>query len=162
MIYNQIVSAVFCFQQSLTKNFTEQNTVNIPKQCRECTEKVKSAQIYKHLITCTNQTPTSQSKWIEYYPFLEKADWQSIYTLVSKLTNIPFWLHSNLRSCTGYLTVTTNYSRTSIIWPSIIRISRLTEPKSCLRTGSTYNEQPSVSNITGFYTFSETINSSAL
>ena len=86
MKYNQIVGAVFCFQRSLNKNFTEQNIVNIPKQCRECTEKVKSAQIYKYLITCTNQTPTSQSKWIEYYPFLEKADWQSIYTLVSKLT----------------------------------------------------------------------------
>ena len=83
---NQTVSAVFCFQRSLTKNFTKQNIVNIPKQCRECTENVKSAQIYNYLITCTNQTPTSQSKWIEYYLFLEKADWQSIYTLVSKLT----------------------------------------------------------------------------
>ena len=86
MKYNQIVSAVFCFQRSLTKTFTEQNIVNIPKQCRECTKKVKSAQIYKYLISYTNQAPTSQSKWIEYYPFLEKADWQSIFTLVSKLT----------------------------------------------------------------------------
>ena len=48
--------------------------------------KVKSAQIYKYLISYTNQAPTSESTWIEYYPFLEKADWQSIYTLVSKLT----------------------------------------------------------------------------
>ena len=54
------------------------------------------------------------------------------------------------------------YSRTSIIRPSIIRISGLTEPKSCLPTGSTCNEQSGVSDMTGFYTFSETINSSAL
>ena len=78
MKYNQTASAVYCFQQSLTIKFTEQNIINIPKQCRECTEKVKSAQIYNYLISCTN--------WIEYYPFLEKADLQSFYTLVSKLT----------------------------------------------------------------------------
>ena len=34
-------------------------------------EKVQSAQIYNYLITRTNQTPTSQNKLIEYYPFLE-------------------------------------------------------------------------------------------
>ena len=45
------------------------------------------------------------------------------------------------------------YSRTSIICPSIIRISGLTEPKPCLPK---YKAPSSVSDYTGFYTFSET------
>ena len=51
------------------------------------------------------------------------------------------------------------YSRTSVIRPSIIRISRLTEPKSCLPT---YKTRSSVSDNTRFYTVSETMNSSVL
>ena len=46
------------------------------------------------------------------------------------------------------------YSRNSIIWPSIIRISGLTEPKSCLPA---YNALSTVSDNTGFYTVSESI-----
>ena len=52
------------------------------------------------------------------------------------------------------------YSRTSIIRPSIIRISGLTEPKLCLPTY--INAPSSVNDITGFYTVLETIDSSAL
>ena len=43
-----------------------------------------------------------------------------------------------------------------------MRISGLTEPKPCLPTGTTYNARSSVSDNTGFYTFSETNNSHAL
>ena len=89
MKYNKIASAVSCFKRSLTKNFIEHNYKNTPKQCMESIEKVNSAQIYNYLITQTKQTPTSQNKWIEYYPHLEMADWQAIYTLVPKLTKHP-------------------------------------------------------------------------
>ena len=51
------------------------------------------------------------------------------------------------------------YSKTSIIWPSIIRIVGLTEQKYC---HPTYDAPSSVSDNTVFYTFSETINASAL
>ena len=54
---------------------------------------------------------------------------------------------------------TYKYSRTSTIQPSIIQISGLTEPKPCLPK---YKAPSSVSDNTGFYTFSETNNSRAL
>ena len=53
------------------------------------------------------------------------------------------------------------YSRTSLIRPSMIRISGLTDPKPCLPTFS-LKEWSTMSDNTAFYTFSETINSSAL
>ena len=55
--------------------------------------------------------------------------------------------------------IATKYSRTSVIRPSIIRISGLTELKSCLPT---YKTRSSVSDNTRFYIVSETMKSSAL
>ena len=55
----------------------------------------------------------------------------------------------------------TVYSRTSIIRPSMIRISGLTDPKPCLPTFS-LKALSTMSDNTTVYRFSETINSSAL
>ena len=52
------------------------------------------------------------------------------------------------------------YSRTSIIRPSMNRISGLTDPKPCLPTFS-LKVRSTMSDNTAFYTFSETINSGA-
>ena len=56
---------------------------------------------------------------------------------------------------TGYFIVQENhpyYGRTSIIWPSIIRISGLTDPKPCPPTYM-YNARSSMNDNTVFYTF---------
>ena len=60
-----------------------------------------------------------------------------------------------------FLATETDYSRTSLIRPSMIRISGLTDPKHCLPTFS-LKARSTMSDNTAFYTFSETINSSAL
>ena len=37
------------------------------------------------MVKALYRTPTSQNKWIEYYPFLEKQSWKQIYLLPSKI-----------------------------------------------------------------------------
>ena len=40
-----------------------------------------------HYVKAFDNTPTSQHKWVEYYPFLEMNDWKQIYLLPSKLVS---------------------------------------------------------------------------
>ena len=40
-----------------------------------------------HYVKALYSTPTSQHKWVEYYPFLEMNDWKQIYLLPSKLVS---------------------------------------------------------------------------
>ena len=46
---------------------------------------LSTAKIYKNLISRNISVPKSQNKWIEYYPFLEKANWKNIYLLPSQI-----------------------------------------------------------------------------
>ena len=40
-----------------------------------------------HYVKALYSIPTSQHKWVEYYPFLEMIDWKQIYLLSSKLVS---------------------------------------------------------------------------
>ena len=40
-----------------------------------------------HYVKALYSIPTSQHKWVEYYPFLEMNDWKQIYLLSSKLVS---------------------------------------------------------------------------
>ena len=58
---------------------------SIPNLCLTNFCKVNNKQVYMHYVKALYSTPTSQRKWIEYYPFLEMNDWKQFYLLPFKL-----------------------------------------------------------------------------
>ena len=60
---------------------------SIPNLCPTNFCKVNNQQVYMHCAKALYSTPTSQHKWIEYYPFLEMNDWKQIYLLPFKLVS---------------------------------------------------------------------------
>ena len=88
MKYNQLVSVISSLLRKLpisklSYNKSFMNTY-LPLKCIEDFSKVSSAQVYKYFINSTSNTPLSQNKWVEHYPFLDSIDWGNIYLLASK------------------------------------------------------------------------------
>ena len=85
--YYQIVSSI---KSVLTKTpkiisgFTEKDN-KIQNLCLKNVQKVTSQQVYCQLVKKLYRIPTSQNKWIEYYPFLEQLNWKNIYLLPTKI-----------------------------------------------------------------------------
>ena len=82
--YNKIVS---CIKQLLSsiKMTSSGTTICIQSQCLNNLSKISSQQIYCQYIKELYHTPTSQNKWIEYYPFLEQINWKLLYLLPGKI-----------------------------------------------------------------------------
>ena len=51
---------------------------------------IKNNEIYRALINNYTQSPTSITKWIESYPFLEIVDWKEIYQLPYRILREPY------------------------------------------------------------------------
>ena len=58
---------------------------DVPKQCLKDLSKIRSQHVYNYYISRSHLNLSSQNKWVEYYPFLEKANWSQIYSLPSKI-----------------------------------------------------------------------------
>ena len=86
MKYNKITSVIQTKLNGLPK--IEPCFYDIPKQCLKDLSKIKSRHVYNYYISRSYLNPSSQNKWVEYYPFLEKANWTQIYSLPSKIVKI--------------------------------------------------------------------------
>ena len=60
--------------------------VSFARKCLNNIADVKSPDVSTYYVMLNYKTPTSQDKWIEYYPFLEHFDWSDVYSLASKVT----------------------------------------------------------------------------
>ena len=60
---------------------------SVPQLCLNNISKVQSKQVYVHIIKANAITPTSQNKWVEYYPFLETICWKKVYLLPFEIAN---------------------------------------------------------------------------
>ena len=84
--YNSLVSSIPLKWKLIIKN-----SISIIQNLDHCyvTKLAKSIlktnnkEIYSKL-TYSNEIPTSQNKWVEYYPFLDVENWGNIYTLHTK------------------------------------------------------------------------------
>ena len=59
--------------------------VSFARKCLNNIAKVKSPDVSTYYVMLNYKTPTSQDKWIKYYPFLEHFDWSDVYSLASKV-----------------------------------------------------------------------------
>ena len=93
--YRQIVSSLNAVSSQIPKitSITTEKNNKIQRQCLQDIQKVTSQQVCGQYVKALYQIPTSQNKWIEYYPFLEKLSWKQIYLLPSKIVKA-----TNLRS----------------------------------------------------------------
>ena len=74
MPYNQIVCSVSSAIKSIHKsvgNIALVKTTNIRNKCLTDISQIKSSEIYSYYLALEYNPAKSQSKWIEYYPFLE-------------------------------------------------------------------------------------------
>ena len=81
MLYNQIVCTVSSVLKSVRKyagNIALAKIINIPNKCLTDISQIKSSEIYSYYLALEYSVPKSQSKWIEYYPFLETLDWKPV------------------------------------------------------------------------------------
>ena len=88
MQYNQLVSVITSKLRILPKHchYTQIDYYEVlPMKCLDNFSKITSAQIYRYFLSQGKTTPTSQNKWIEYYPFLETLEWKNVYLLPSKI-----------------------------------------------------------------------------
>ena len=81
--YNKIVSSIKQVSSSIETIHVTASSVETfgPKKLNE----ISSQQIYCQLIKHLYQAPTSQNKWVEYYPFLDTINWKSFYLLPGKI-----------------------------------------------------------------------------
>ena len=89
--YYKISSAI----RSKIRNLPSTSLVNnsIPNSCLTNLSKLNNKQVYMHCVKAMYSIPTSQHKWVEYYPFLEMTDWEKIYLLPSKLVSNSFLIN---------------------------------------------------------------------
>ena len=80
---NKITSVIQAKLNGLSK--IEPCSYDVPKQCLKDLSKIKSQHVYNYYISRIGLNPSSQNKWVEYYPFLKKANWSQIYSLPLKI-----------------------------------------------------------------------------
>ena len=54
---------------------------SLASNCLKNISVLRNSSIYKSNIVQIAQNPTSQNKWVEYYPYLESAPWKTIYRI---------------------------------------------------------------------------------
>ena len=93
MDYNSILASIPKKWKSIIKhddtdlNLSESNMFFIRKINKNIL-KVSNKEVYSSIVEHT-KPPSSQNKWVEYYPFLELINWENIYCLPQKLTSDP-------------------------------------------------------------------------
>ena len=65
---------------------------SIKTLCLKRLNEISSQQIYCQLIKHLYQAPTSQNKWVEYYPFLDTINWKFFYSLPGKILRATYLL----------------------------------------------------------------------
>ena len=110
--YNKIVSSIKQVSSSIetihyNTNNTRNNSVETfgPKKLNE----ISSQQIYCQLIKHLYQAPTSQNKWVEYYPFLDTINWKSFYLLPGKIIHATYLLSLQYKILHRVFTVDANF-----------------------------------------------------
>ena len=90
--YYQITSSINSVLKSIKRAVPLSNVDEhrIQKLCLYDLQKVKTQQVYCQLVKDLYQTPKSQDKCIEYYPFLEHIDWRDIYLLPNKIAKATY------------------------------------------------------------------------
>ena len=61
--------------------------------------KMKNNDIYWEILSLKTQKPTSLSIWLDLFPFLEHADWKTIFNTVYTICKEPYNLFS-IKFCT--------------------------------------------------------------
>ena len=89
MLYNQLTSLFSSIMKSLPKTTTSpmHKYQQFPKKCLAEISKVTSSQLNTYYAVKAYRSPSSQAKWIQYYPFLEALKWENIYTLPFKVVS---------------------------------------------------------------------------
>ena len=82
--YHKIVSSIKQ-KVSTLKTTSKTSTTSIQNLCLKNLSKIRSQQVYCQYINHLYQTPTSQNKWVAYYPFLDTINWKSLYLLPKKI-----------------------------------------------------------------------------
>ena len=94
MKYNMLVSTIPKKWLHLIHSNVEFGNFTFPDKiwsvCLNNIETITNKKIYNSFIDRKVITPTSQNKWIEYYPFLEIASWNEIYSLPFKIVRDTF------------------------------------------------------------------------
>ena len=67
--YDKLVSYLKDKIKMIHKRFNTNPHPNIPKLCLKNISKVNFQSVYSHLIGSDKNVPSSENKWIEYYPF---------------------------------------------------------------------------------------------
>ena len=75
--YYQITSSIKSVLKWLQKNLSVVKDHQIPKRCLCDLQKIKTQQVYGQYVQALYKVPSSQNKWIEYYPFLEQLNWKN-------------------------------------------------------------------------------------
>ena len=88
--YNKIVS--FIKQVSSSIETTHVTASSVETFCLKMLNEISSQQIYCQLIKHLYQAPTSQNKWVEYYPFVDTINWKSFYVLPGKIIRATYLL----------------------------------------------------------------------
>ena len=60
--------------------------ISFAEKCLTNIAKIKSADVNNFYVLKNHKVPTSQDKWVQYYPFLDKFDWTNIYLVAPKVT----------------------------------------------------------------------------
>ena len=81
--YNQLISAIPNKWKTILKNNVGGEISKFHKMIYQDKNlsKVYNRDIYNYIISIKDAIPSSQNKWTEYYPFLEKINWSEIYKL---------------------------------------------------------------------------------
>ena len=88
MLFNQMAGTISTVMKSVNKrnqNIALEKCGNIPNKCLSNISQIKSSEVHSYYISLEYKRPTSQDKWIEYYPFLETFDWKPVYLLPTKI-----------------------------------------------------------------------------
>ena len=90
--YQSIISAIPRNWKLLIKNKENKvkSGINFEIVKYQNLSKLSNKIFYNELIKVSWVPPTNQNKWIEYYPYLETADWKSIYRLPYKICRDTF------------------------------------------------------------------------
>ena len=110
--YYQITSSIKSVLKTIPKKAValKEKDNKIQKLCLSDLQKIKTQQVYHQFVQEVYQNPTSQNKWVEYYPFLDQCDWEKYTYFPQKLSRQQTFWGCNIKYCTGFSIVTISFS----------------------------------------------------
>ena len=92
--YNSLLTAIPPYWKNKINSQEFRNAkiknINIPTiligDSLKTINKLKSKQLYTHLVTSKTTIATALEKWVESYPFMNNVDWEKIYSLPYTVT----------------------------------------------------------------------------